>query len=72
MGSSPKSPTYDLQKAQNEQIWAADQNRKYGQVNVNSDLGGYQYVTNPDGTQTLQANLSDNDKNRLNLVKQGM
>ncbi|MDR1361371.1 MAG: hypothetical protein LBJ18_03675 [Rickettsiales bacterium] len=70
MGKSPSIPTYDTAAAQNEQIWAADQNRKYGQVNYNGLQGGYSYQTNPDGTQTLVQNASSADKARQNLQSQ--
>ena len=67
MGSKAKTPSYDTNASQQNQIWAADQARKYGNVNVNSDLGGYTWTTNPDGTQTINTNLNEGDQQRLNL-----
>lgn len=65
MGSKTKTPTYDYQASQANQTWAADQARKYGNVGVNSALGGYNWTTNADGTQSVNVNLSDADKQKL-------
>ena len=67
MGSKAKTPSYDMDASQQNQTWAADQARKYGNVNVNSNLGGYTWTTNPDGTQTINTNLNEGDQQRLNL-----
>lgn len=72
MGSKAKTPAYDINASQNNQIWAAEQARKYGNVGVNSELGGYSWMTNPDGTQSINVNLSDTDKQKLNLQNQAL
>ncbi len=70
--SSVKTPTYDINQAQNEQVWAAEQNRKYGNVGVNSALGGYNWITNNDGTQSVNVNLNNADNQRLKLEEQAL
>jgi hypothetical protein len=72
MGSKAKTPAYDFKASQENQIWAAEQARKYGNVGVNSELGGYSWMTNPDGTQSINVNLSDADKQKLNLQNQAL
>ena len=73
MGSSSVStPKYDMNAAQNEQVWAAEQNRKYGNVGVNSALGGYEWITMPDGTQSIQVNQSANDQTRNSMMARGL
>lgn len=72
MGKKAKTPAYDFNASQNNQIWAAEQARKYGNVGVNSELGGYNWTTNPDGTQSINVNLSDADKQKLNLQNQAL
>ena len=72
MGSKAKTPSYDYNASQNNQIWAAEQARKYGNVGVNSALGGYSWTTNPDGTQSVNVNLSDADQQKLNLQNQAL
>jgi hypothetical protein len=72
MGSKPKTQAYNTQASQNNQIWAADQARKYGNVGVNSALGGYNWTTNADGTQSVNVNLSDTDKQKQSLQNQAL
>ena len=72
MGKKAKTPAYDFKASQDNQIWAAEQARKYGNVGVNSELGGYNWITNPDGTQSINVNLSDADKQKLNLQNQAL
>lgn len=65
-------PIYNQNAARAEQTWAADQARKYGNVGVNSALGGYSWRTNPDGTQTVDVHHSDADKARMNHINNAL
>lgn len=70
--SNAKTPAYDTTASQKEQMWAAEQARKYGNVGVNSALGGYSWTTNPNGTQSVDVNLSDADKQKMALQNQAL
>lgn len=68
MGKSSSAPKYDRSAAQQEQEWAAEQQRKYGNVSVQGPTGGYTWVTDPaTGQQTVQVQEAATDAQRRAL-----
>lgn len=65
MGKSAKMPTYNREAAQQEQIQAAELARKYTNVGVQSDTGGYKWVTDPTtGLQRVVVDSAPTDVQR--------
>lgn len=58
MGSKPSTPEYDVQQSHAEQQRINEAAGKNLYFDVESPMGGYQIVTNPDGTRRVVTTLS--------------
>lgn len=70
MGS--KGPKYNQNQAMDSQIKTAQAQAKYGTYGVNSIFGNMGLQQNADGTYTLNYENSNADRQRQNLVNQGL